>query len=187
MRYYKINGGVVATIGNLDFPEITAEEYKAEMAVVNKRMETQAMIYENSRPFTLEEVSRMVITQQVNTLTVDDNTALRMMEFYPNWATDTAYSVGFKVQYDGKLWRCLSAHTSNATWYPSTATASLWEQINETHNGTLDDPIPYDGNMALENGKHYIQNSTIYLCNRDTVNPVYNPLSELVGIYVVEV
>ena len=23
-----------------------------------------------------------------------------------------------------------------------------------------------------------------YLCNRDTVNPVYNPLSELVGIYV---
>ena len=81
MRYYKINGGVVATIGNLDFPEITAEEYKAEMAVVNKRMETQAMIYENSRPFTIEEVSRMLITQQVNTLTVDDNTALRMMEF----------------------------------------------------------------------------------------------------------
>lgn len=38
-----------------------------------------------------------------------------------------------------------------------------------------------------ENGKHYSQNSTIYLCNRDTVNPVYNKLAELVGQFVVEV
>jgi hypothetical protein len=41
--------------------------------------------------------------------------------------------------------------------------------------------------MALENGKHYIQGGVIYLCNRDTVNPVYNPLAELVGLYVEEV
>ena len=33
-------------------------------------------------------------------------------------------------------------------------------------------------------GKHYIQNSVIYLCIRDTVNPVYHALSELVGVYV---
>ena len=124
--------------------ELTPEEIAA--------MEKQASLYaieESRRPMTESEVSRMLITAQINTLTVDDNTALRMMEFYPNWATDTAYSVGFKVQYDGKLWRCLSAHTSNATWYPSTATASLWETINETHNGTLDDPIPSEVNMAL--------------------------------------
>ena len=38
--------------------------------------------------------------------------------------------------------------------------------------------------MALENGKYYSQDGTTYLCNRDTVNPVYNPLRELVGIYV---
>ena len=161
--------------------ELTPEEIAA--------MEKQANLYaieESRRPMTESEVSRMLITAQINTLTVDDNTALRMKEFYPNWATDTAYSVGFKVRYGGKLWRTVQAHTAQVGWEPSTATASLWETINETHDGTLDDPIPYDGNMALENGKHYIQNSTIYLCNRDTVNPVYNPLSELVGLYVVE-
>ena len=38
--------------------------------------------------------------------------------------------------------------------------------------------------MALESGKYYIQDYTIYLCTRDTGNPVYNALSELVGIYV---
>jgi hypothetical protein len=38
--------------------------------------------------------------------------------------------------------------------------------------------------MALKNGKYYIQDGVIYLCNRDTGNPVYNALAELVGLYV---
>lgn len=125
----------------------------------------------------------MLIPQQINTLSVDDNTALRMMEFYPEWAANTAYTVGFKVRYNGKLWRVVQAHTSLVGWEP-TAAASLFEQINETHAGTEDDPIPYSRNMALENGKYYMQDYEIYLCTRDTLISVYNPLSELVGIYV---
>ena len=46
------------------------------------------------------------------------------------------------------------------------------------------DPIPYDGNMALMAGLYYIQNGVTYLCNRDTINPVYNALVDLVGVYV---
>lgn len=166
----QVNGRVV---------EITTEEL-AQMQAEQCKYELQ----EKYRPLTEAEVSRMVIAQQINTLTVDDNTALRMLEFYPEWAADTAYTVGFKVRYGGKLWRCLSAHTSIITWEPSTETASLWEQINETHAGTLEDPIPYDGNMELVNGLYYMQGYTIYLCTRDTVNPVYNALADLVGIYV---
>ena len=142
-----------------------------------------AAIAERSRPLTESEVSRMLIAQQINTLTVDDNTALRMKDFYPEWSADTAYSVGFKVQFKGELYRVLQAHTAQDGWQPTNAPA-LWEQINETHSGELTDPIPYNGNMALENGKYYIQNQEIYLCTRDTINPVYNPLAELVGIYV---
>jgi len=47
--------------------------------------------------------------------------------------------------------------------------------------------IPYSGNMALETGKYYNQSGKTYLCNRDTGNPVYNALAELVGLYVTEV
>lgn len=183
----------ILAAGYLPIEETTEPESKDGYVKSSRWVQTDTAIVKkwtvlpDRRPLSQNEVSKLIIAQQINTLTVDDNTALRMKEFYPNWVTDTAYSVGFKVQYDGKLWRCLSAHTSNATWYPSTATASLWEQINETHDGTLDDPIPYDGNMALENGKYYIQNSTIYLCNRDTVNPVYHALAELVGLYVTKV
>lgn len=138
---------------------------------------------EKNRPFTETEVSRMLITAQINTLSVDDNTAMRMKSFYPVWAENTAYAAGFKVQHNGKLWRVVQAHTSQTGWKPENA-PSLWEQVNETHKGELADPIPYDGNMALENGKHYIQNGEIYICTRDTVNPVYNTLDDLVGVYV---
>ena len=160
------------------FYDMTARE----IAEVEKQARL-AIIAEKSRPLTEAEVSRMVIAQQINSLEVDDNTALRMVEFYPEWASGAEYAAGFKVQHNGKLWRVVQAHTSQDGWQPENVT-SLWEQINETHSGTVDDPIPYNGNMALESGKHYMQDGVIYLCIRDTGNPVYNALAELAGVYV---
>lgn len=157
---------------------MTAEELAAIEAETAK-----FELSERTRPLTAEEVTAMLIRQQINTLEVDDNTALRMLGFYPEWASGVAYTTGYKVQRSGKLWRCVQAHTSQAGWEPENA-ASIWEQINETHAGTIDDPIPYSGNMALESGKYYIQDDVIYLCTRDTINPVYQPLIELVGLYV---
>lgn len=141
---------------------------------------------ERTRPLTESEVSRMLIAQQINMLEVDNNTALRMVAFYPEWASGQSYTAGYKVQRNGKLWRVLQAHTSQAGWEPENA-ASLWTEICESHAGTLEDPIPYSGNMALESGKYYSQNGKVYRCTRDTGNPVYNALSELVGLYVEEV
>ena len=140
---------------------------------------------ERTRPLTESEVSRMLIAQQINTLTVDDNTALRMVAFYPEWAENAEYTAEYKVQRNGKLWRCIQAHTSQTGWEPENA-ASLWTEICENHAGTLEDPIPYSGNMALESGKYYMQDGKVYRCTRDTGNPVYNALSELVGLYVEE-
>lgn len=183
MKYYKNGNALIRTVGTLDLPEITAEEYEAEMTSVNERIEVQTAIAEAHKPFSASEVLAMLIPQQINTLAVDDNTALRMLEFYPEWAADMAYSVGFKVRRDGKLWRVVQAHTSQTGWEPENA-ASLFEQINETHSGTVDDPIPYSGNMALTAGLYYMQDWVIYKCTRGTGNPVYHALSELVGLYV---
>ena len=119
-------------------------------------------------------------------VTLDDETALTGVELFSRWTIDRAYVVGDKVQRNGKLWRCMQAHTSQIGWEPENV-ASLWTEICESHAGTLEDPIPYNGNMALESGKYYSQNSKIYRCTRDTVNPVYHALSELVGLYVEKV
>lgn len=156
-----------------------------EIATLQKET-ARAELSEKSRPLTADEVNRLFISQSINTLTVDDNTALRMMEFYPEWAPNTAYAAGFKLTYKGKLWRVLQAHTSQLSWEPDNA-ASLWEQIVRGYTGEETDPIPYEGNMRLENDKHYIQNNVIYKCTRDTGNPVYHALSDLIGLYVEEV
>lgn len=160
------------------YRDMTEEEITV-MQARSKKLE----IAERSRPFTAEEVYRMVIEQQINTVPVDDNTALRMLDYYPEWVANTTYPTGHKVRRNDKLWRVVQAHTSQIGWEPENA-ASLWEQINETHSGTADDPIPYSGNMALVNGLYYLQGYEIYKCTRDTGNPVYHALADLVGLYV---
>ena len=168
MKKY-INGEIV---------DMTPEEI-AEREAAQAALEAA----ERSRPRAAEEVTALLIRQQINTLSVDDNTALRMREFYPVWETGQDYPVSFKVQYGGALYKVLQAHTSQDGWEPENA-PSLWTEICESHAGTLTDPIPYSGNMALEAGKYYSQSGAVYLCTRDTGNPVYSDLAELVGIYV---
>lgn len=163
---------------NGELIELTSDEIAAMEAEVAKFEAA-----ERTRHLTAEEVTAMLIRQQINTLSVDDNTALRMVEFYPDWSAGQAYTAGYKVQHGGKLWRVVQAHTSQIGWEPENAQA-LWTEVCETHTGTMDDPIPYDGNMVLESGKYYIQDYVIYLCTRDTINPVYNALADLIGLYV---
>jgi hypothetical protein len=163
------------------YREMTAEEIAAMEREIAK---TEAI--ERNRPLTYEEVNVMLISAQINTIPADDNTALRMKDYYPEWATNTSYALGFKVKYNNRLYKAIQAHTSQEGWQPDVA-ASLWTEISEIHAGTLEDPIPYNNNMALESGKYYYQDYKIYLCTRDTVNPVYSNLSDLVELYVEEI
>ena len=169
---------VVKTLSGMNEDELAAK--RAEDA----KFEAQ----ERTRPLTESEVSRLLITQQINTIEVDDQTALRMLTFYPEWNDligKTVDKAEYKFQHNGKLYKTIPAnHTFQADWIPGVGTESIYTCIDEEHDGSLVDPIPYDGNMALTAGLYYIQNGVTYLCNRDTVNPVYNALVDLVGVYV---
>ena len=167
-----VNGKIV----EMSPEEITAMEREARVQ----------MLRERSRPLDLSEVLELVLPGVINTAQVDDNTALRMRTYYPEWQSGADYTVGYKVQHDGKLWRCRQAHSAIVGWEPPNV-ASLWEQVCESHTGAEDDPIPYEGNMALATGLYYTQDYRLFRCIRDTGNPVYHRLEELVGLYVEEV
>ena len=118
--------------------------------------------YERTRPMPESEVSRLLIKQQINTLSVDDNTALRMTEFYPEWAAGVAYTAEYKVQRSGKLWRCLQDHTSQDGWEPDSA-PSLWAKVlipDETVVPEWEQPDstnPYmQGDKVTHNGKTWV-------------------------------
>lgn len=159
--------------------DMTANEIAA-MQDAKARVETE----KKRRPLSLSEVQEMMVRAQINTLAVDDATALRMVAYYPEWTAGTAYAAGDRLVYNGDLYKVLQAHTAQEAWLPGTGTESLYTRIDEQHDGTKYDPIPYSGNMALESGKYYSQSGAVYLCTRDTVNPVYNALADLVWLYV---
>lgn len=167
---------------NGSYITLTAEEQAALEA-----KDRQSRLEDARRPLTEAEVSRMLLAAQINTLAVDDNTALRMRQFYPTFDSVVGQTVkqGFKFTHWDKLWRVIQPELTLQSHYPpGTGTESLYEEICETHEGTLEDPIPYNGNMTLEQGKHYVQDWVIYRCIRDSEVPVYHPLAELVGQYV---
>lgn len=59
-----------------------------------------------------------------------DTDALNGIELFPHWANETAYEVGDRVSYDGTLYKCLTAHTSQATWKPDVS-PSLWVRVDD--------------------------------------------------------
>ena len=127
-----------------------------------------------------------LLSLTVNSMSVSDADALQLKSVYPQWKSlmGKAVKKGQKMQYGGKLWKVVQDHTVAAEHAPGKGTESLYTEIVESGKGTKDDPIPYDNNMELSEGKYYSQDGVVYKCTRDTGQPVYNPLSALVGLYV---
>lgn len=131
---------------------------------------------------------RIIIEEAVRS--ISNNVALEAIELFPKFEKlvedgFTTEEAGFRFSYGDKLWATRQQnYTFTEHYIPGIGTESLFEQVVRSYAGTFDDPVPYDGNMALEENKYYVQNNVKYLCIRDTVNPVYNALSELVGLYV---
>lgn len=141
-----------------EIQEISAEELKALEDAIEAAVKEQ-MAAEAKRPLTMEEVVRLTIAKTINSITVEDETALRMMEYYP--APEAAsYAAGDRIQYNGKLYKCLQAHTAQADWTPD-ATPALWvvvsiDEYPEWVQPTGAHDAYNTGDKVSYHGKHYI-------------------------------
>lgn len=172
-------------------PAPLTDEEIAELQEQADRDAARAKVLERTRPLSFSEVQEMLVRQQINTIAVDNQTALRMRIYYPTFSELVGHTVKKGTKFratdseDADLYTVIQPELTIQEHYPpGTGTESMYTRIDEQHDGTKYDPIPYDGNMALVNGLYYTQGGVLYLCNRDTVNPVYHALSELVGLYV---
>lgn len=156
---------------------------------VAKDFNRESPIVASSKPRQADIFKLMRMT--INTISLTDNQSLEIKSLYPEWSDFIGKSVeiGIKIQYNGKLFRVIQTHTVQETYPPSIDTASLYTEVAEEHEGTLNDPIPYpeDGNMTLEEGKYYIEDNIVYKCIRGSDNPLYTKLNLVVGNYVEEV
>lgn len=171
------------------FDEMTIFNYKVvDNGLVELTPEEKEEFYPTQKDEKVEQeetLEQMMFASARDSFLVelDDTQAAKLHLCYDPWTTDKAYKVGDRVLCDGKLWKCRQAHTSQENWKPSINTASLWEVINVENAGTLDDPIPYDQNMTVYNGKYYLEEGIIYKCVRDSGQPLYASCASLVGNY----
>lgn len=133
------------------------------------------------REQTQEELQRKSVETAISYLS--DEQALTVKDLYANWETDP---VGYEYSMDNPLdlrrnfndglWKLKKSHAKQVDWYPG-ADPTLWEQIVEGHEGTLEDPIPVPDSVTTSGftyiyGKYYSENEQIYLCERSGVpNP----------------
>lgn len=92
--------------------------------------------------------------------TMTDATALTAVELFPAWIAGKAYAVNDRVQYNGTLYKCIQAHTSQSDWMPS-ATPALWKVVSVDEYPEWVQPTgahdAYNkGDKVSYNGKHYV-------------------------------
>ena len=142
-----------------------------------------------------------VLVAQMQAQELTDAQAITVKAIYPAWSPDSVqYAVDYKVLHEDILYKCISAHTSQADWAPGIA-PSLWTAVETgEHTGTLEDPIPVPDSVTTsgfeyEYGKHYSEGDVTYLCKRGGIPDeqaeamygqkvtLYFPPSTLVGQY----
>lgn len=116
----------------------------------------------------------------------DDQVALEVKCLYKEFDKQigNTLNVGEYVQHEDRLYRVLQTHVAQANFIPGQGTESLFVVIDKENAGTLEDPIPFVGNMELFEGKYYMEDDVLYLCIRNSGTPIYNALKDLVNIYV---
>ena len=186
-----INVGSRLQLG-FDVSNEKLSEYKDYLSTVDtikskvkKDFNVEEVVTESADVVKSTDIQKLIKTL-ANTVELSDSVALEIKSVYPRFADliGQTVKVGTKLLYQDKLYKVIQEHTVQSQYTPGAGTESLYTEISEFHTGTADDPIPYNNNMALENGKYYVQDSIVYKCTRDTVNPIYNPLKDLVGLYV---
>lgn len=126
-----------------------------EQPVINRQL---------SRLLALDELDKEA-TEEINTYNLTPSEALQVKDRYPEWEAGINVKADERYRVEDILWECIKDHITQDNWKPGTATLSLWKRVDaEGHAGTMEDPIPYTQNMALEFNKYYTQDGVLYLC-----------------------
>lgn len=105
--------------------------------------------------------------------TLSDTDALQAVELFPRWDGDSHnYAVGDRVSYEGTLYKCLLAHTSQASWTPADS-PSLWVRVDDPSQEWPEWVQPLGSTDAYAMGAKVSHNSKHWISDIDY--NVYEP------------
>ena len=110
-----------------DIPEGYAAS--ASYEYVGETIKQIWQVYPQVQQFSAEEVYRLIIKKQVNSLTIDDATASKMVDYYPELTGDgSLIKVGTKINWNGVLKQAAVDLWDTAENNPDAA-PTLWVDI----------------------------------------------------------
>lgn len=99
---------------------------------INEQMleSRRAVEHSQARQQSLEAATAIAFVMLAESGNIDDVTAAEHTSLFAPWAASVAYKAGDIREYEGNLYRCVQAHTSQADWTPDVS-ASLWSKIGD--------------------------------------------------------
>ena len=78
-----------------------------------------------------DEILRTLISSNSEKIvsTFTDENAVKVIDLYPVWAVEIAVKAGDRYQHNGKLYKCVQPHTTQADWTPD-VTPALWVVVS---------------------------------------------------------
>lgn len=119
-----------------------------------------------------DEALRMKPFYQKGAQSLLDNESLNVKTIYLDWSECVEVGQieydqpGYKFTYAGELYKCANPNpTFQSDWIPSDLPA-LYVRIDETHAGSIDDPIPAARGMEYTYFLYYLdpEDGKTYLC-----------------------
>lgn len=190
-----IKDRVFQQIAYLTKPE-QATEWRQVTDMERAQIIAQAQVLDTSEltPEYLQKVDTLIaaIPAAINTRNFTDQQALNNMEWFPVWGDENApmgleVDAGFmcrnktKEEKEYSLYKALQPHTLSAEWIPGQGTESLYAKVS-LHKGTQEDPIPYEQNMLIEEGKYYTQYDVLYIGLQTTLTGYPSDLKDMPSV-----
>ena len=105
-------------------------------------------------------------------MSLSDEDALEAVNLFANWKTSTAYAKDERINYEGTLYKCLQAHTSQDEWTP-VAAPSLWAKVLIPDENVIPEWEQPDSTNPYMKGDRVMFEGQVYESNVD--NNVWAP------------
>lgn len=190
-----IKDRVFQQIAYLTKPE-QATQWRQVTDMERAQIIAQAQVLDTSEltPEYLQKVDTLIaaIPAAINTRNFTDQQALNNMEWFPVWGDENApmgleVDAGFMCRHktveeeEYSLYKVLKKHPLSAEWIPGQGTESLYAKVS-LHKGTKEDPIPYEQNMLIEEGKYYTQYDVMYIGLQTTLTGYPSDLKDMPSV-----
>lgn len=128
--------------------------------------------------------AKEAIKYSINSLDLSNNDTIKYKDYLPDWADYVGKSlpINFKFKYNNQPYQTIQYINVVLSDQTPDIVYSLYKIIDEEHDGTLEDPIPYQQQMSIEKGKYYIQYDVVYIAIQNMPTGMPYDLSQIPSI-----